>query len=373
MVKRVKKKINNKLEDIKIVGRKNHIIKEISNCNKRNEKISPQRNIKILEKSQHEEKLSNNLEKEQKDNIIINKMKNERNNKKDISKIKSIIENEDEIQNKNKKNNKTKIKSMNNKLYKEDMVNNRDSEFSKEKNLNFSEESELSYIHKEEGTYDKNKEKINQIKNNEDKDYNIIIMNNKSIWCKHLEIDISLDPNNFILFSENFKAINSIKKNNFEVLTDIIIKLANLITNRDEDINIYKGNIEKELIYRKWNIILFKGYYKDIWKRKSNISNYKKRNNVQIEKLLKNQWKIILNFIGWDKDLNYDNIYNYFWFIWFLPNKLLIIWLSKLNSLSITDNWWVKLLIEWEEFWIEILRSGGIKNWIRNFIKEEEI
>ena len=73
-----------------------------------------------------------------------------------------------------------------------------------------------------------------------------------------------------------------------------------------------------------------------------------------------------------DNELNYLNIKflkrNIQKKIKYLPNKLLSIWLTNLNALTSTSNWWVKLMMEWEEFWIEILRSGGIKNWMRTFI-----
>lgn len=81
--------------------------------------------------------------------------------------------------------------------------------------------------------------------------------------------------------------------------------------------------------------------------------------------------KSILNFIGFDKKLKYEDDKNYFWFLWFLPNKLLIIWLAALNCLELGNNWWVKLLMEWEEYFIEILRSEGIKNWLLTFVKDE--
>lgn len=242
--------------------------------------------------------------------------------------------------------------------------------------------SDYSALDQKEGKYAQKKEVDNQLNNTELKNDmsfdlefsndNNIIVNNKEAWCKHLEIDGSINYDYFILLFENFKTINSLNKNNFELLADIIIKLGNLIKNTNESIDIYKGSTEKELIYKKWNIKLFGGYYDDVWKRRENISNYKKRNNKRIKKCFKNQWKIILNFIGWGKELEFENIYNYFWFVWFLPNKLLIIWLAKLNSMSIGDNWWVKLLMEWEEYWIEILRSGGIKNWLKNFIEEDK-
>ena len=200
---------------------------------------------------------------------------------------------------------------------------------------------------------------------------NNIIMNNKKVWSKHLEVDLSVYSENFILFYENFRAINSLRKNNFNVLIDIITKLINIIKNSDETIEIYKGSNEKDFIYKKWNINLFKDYYDDVWRRKENISNYKKRNNEAIEHYFENHWKSILNFIGFDKKLKYEDDKNYFWFLWFLPNKLLIIWLAALNSLELGNNWWVKLLMEWEEYFIEILRSGGIKNWLLTFAQDE--
>ncbi len=73
-----------------------------------------------------------------------------------------------------------------------------------------------------------------------------------------------------------------------------------------------------------------------------------------------------------DNELNYLNIKflkrNIQKKIKYLPNKLLSIWLANLNALTSTSNWWIKLMMKWEEFWIEILRSGGIKNWMRTFI-----
>ena len=198
-----------------------------------------------------------------------------------------------------------------------------------------------------------------------------MILNNKQIWAKHLEMDLSIDYDTFMLLYENFNSINFLKKNNFYLLIEIIMKLANLIKNSNECVEVYKGSIEKDFIYKKWNISLFKGYYDDVWKRKENISNYKKRYNPVIERSLENQWNSILRFINWDKKFKYDNKYNYFWYLWFLPNKLLSIWLANLNALTSTSNWWVKLMIKWEEYWIEILRAGGIKNRMRTFIADD--
>ena len=70
-------------------------------------------------------------------------------------------------------------------------------------------------------------------------------------------------------------------------------------------------------------------------------------------------------------DLKYENIYDYWWFIWYLPNQLLIIWLSKLDLITYRSNWWVGLLNDWRQYWFEILRSRGIKNWLMNFISED--
>ncbi len=285
-----------------------------------------------------------------------------------MKKINKIMNKNGKPMEKNKTNKKIQSKNKSNK-------NN-----PKNDGENISSNENINYSLKDKNSFTKNIVGEDELKAELDKDESFdlefqidkhMILNNKQIWAKHLEMDLSIDYDNFMLVYENFNSINSLKKNNFYLLVEIIIKLANLIKNSNECVEIYKGSIEKDFIYKKWNISLFKGYYNDAWKRKENISNYKKRYNPVIERSLENQWNSILRFINWDKKFKYDNKYNYFWYLWFLPNKLLSIWLGNLNALTSISNWWVKLMMEWEEYWIEILRSGGIKNWMRTFITDD--
>ena len=324
-------------------------------------------------KNEENNKEIKNVEKQENDklNPILNTSKKNHETMKKINRVRN--ESETQIE-KNKTN--QKIESKNKSSKNNENSNSKNS--SKNENSNYSRivnnSSKNNITEKEVIKSELSKDDSFDLELQIDKN---MILNNKQIWAKHLEMDLSIEYDNFILLYENFKSINSLKKNNFSLLVDIVIKLTNFIKNSNECVEVYKDNIEKDYIYKKWNISLFKGYYDDVWKRKENISNYKKRYNPIIEKSIENQWNSILRFINWEKKFKYDDEYNYFWYLWFLPNKLISIWLAKLNSLTLTSNWWVKLMMEWEEYWIEILRSGGIKNWMRTFIiddnKKEEI
>ena len=67
-----------------------------------------------------------------------------------------------------------------------------------------------------------------------------------------------------------------------------------------------------------------------------------------------------------------ENIWNYIWYLWFLPKKLLILWYARINISEKNDCWWIVLLKEWFNYFMEILRVGNIKKWIIDFIGKKE-
>ena len=374
---------NNNLKKFQVI-KENFAKSQITSFEK--DKLNPRINLIKSEKRKKGKKINfNSYKKEENDkqiktvekqendklNPILNKLKKNHETMKKINRFRKQSETQIE-----KNKTKQKIESKNKSSENNENSNSKNS--SKNENSNYSKtvnnSSKKNITEKEVIKSELSKDDSFDLELQIDK---TMILNNKQIWAKHLEMDLSIEYDNFILLYENFKSINSLKKNNFSLLVDIVIKLTNFIKNSNECVEVYKGSIEKDYIYKKWNISLFKGYYDDVWKRKENISNYKKRYNPIIEKSIENQWNSILRFINWEKKFKYDDEYNYFWYLWFLPNKLISIWLAKLNSLNLTSNWWIKLMMEWEEYWIEILRSGGIKNWMRTFIiddnKKEDI
>ena len=388
MVKNLSKTTNANVNKVETVNKKkkskanerNLTQNAENNSGKKKEKTRKKNNKTLNPLKRKNEKIkSRKFIKQKYKDINKNEGNEEENNKMEHLPILEVLKSQKK---KHLKSNKNKANTMKicDQFIKDDQVDNKSLNISQEKKLNFKKEKESQKILNDKNISLKLDEKDYKNKGQEleligfDLEFcqdNNIIMNNKKVWSKHLELDLSVHSENFILFYENFRAINSLRKNNFNVLIDIITKLSNIIKNSDETIEIYKGSIEKDFIYKKWNINLFKDYYDDVWKRKENISNYKKRNNEAIEHYFENHWKSILNFIGFDKKLKYEDDKNYFWFLWFLPNKLLIIWLAALNCLELRNNWWVKLLMEWEEYFIEILRSGGIKNWLLTFVQDE--
>lgn len=140
------------------------------------------------------------------------------------------------------------------------------------------------------------------------------------------------------------------------------------LRNNDFDCNEYDD--EDISISDKWLLSQFKGYYFEVFKRRGNISNYKIRKKEIIENICDKQWKRILYFLGFKNNLKYENIYDYWWFIWYLPNQLLIIQHAKLELTNSKNDWWIILLKDWKRYWIEILRNKGIKNWLVSFISQ---
>ena len=224
---------------------------------------------------------------------------------------------------------------------------------------------------------DKGKEEISLADKNDLSSLNVyqdfnFFKNNKEKWCKYLDLNNKNDDDaEYNAIYARILELTLLKKNNVDLLLEIINKIGIFMDLRNNSINNYECEDKIKSISEKWFLSQFKGYYFDVFKRRGNISNYKIRNNKMIEEICLQKWKKILYFLGFKIDLKYENIYDYWWFIWYLPNQLLIIWLSKLDLINYQSNWWIRLLNDWRQYWFEILRSRGIKNWLMNFISED--
>lgn len=193
---------------------------------------------------------------------------------------------------------------------------------------------------------------------------------NKNIWYNYLKIDEDYKKDQFESIYTRILEIALQKKNNVSLLCEIISKIGFFIESKEIKDN--SGKIDStEVVADKWSLNQFEGYYEDVFKRKSNISNYKNRNTSTIEKLYETKWRDILDFLGFHKQLKFEDIWDYWWYVWYLPNKLLIIWLAKLDSITFENSWWIQLINEWKQYWYEILRSKGIKNWLITFVNDK--
>ena len=260
--------------------------------------------------------------------------------------LKMLIKNNKKIKTKkSQQNNYTeKIKNINS-----DISNNFDEKQNKE---NTSEKSS------EENKQDETKIKIEQ-----QDEFKFMIIN-KIAWCKYLNIE---EEQFEILYSRILEIFNQ-KRTSIYLLTELIHNIGYTIhKNLENTKNISDGKVISEI----WNINQFTGYYKDIIKRKNNITNYKNRYKNYIKKSIDEKWKNILYFMGISQELKYENLFDYFWYLWHLPKELIIIWLAKSELSKLDKKWNEKLINEWKKFIFEVLRSKGIKNWIISFVEDE--
>ena len=153
---------------------------------------------------------------------------------------------------------------------------------------------------------------------------------NKKSWCNYLNID----TNQFELLYNRILEISLQKKTSIILLSELISKIG-MILNSQKDLKNTENFNEEKFIADIWFLEQFNGYYYDIFKRRSNITNYKKR--FVIEKSLELKWKNILDFLGFNKQLRFENIFDYLWFLWYLPKRLIIIWIAKIDMLKSED------------------------------------
>ena len=300
-------------------------------------------------KKQKKEKMKRIKNKLNIKNYVEDLIENEEENNSDnegLPVLKMLIKKNKKIKTKKfqQKNNTEKIKKINS-----DISNNFNEKQNKEK---------ISEKGSEENKKDKSKLKIEQ-----QDEFKFMIIN-KMTWCKYLNIE---EEQFEILYSRILEIFNQ-KRTNIYLLTELICNIGNTIHKNLENT---KNISDEKVISEIWNINQFKGYYKDIIKRKSNITNYKNRYKNYIKKSIEEKWKNILYFMGITQELKYENLFDYFWYLWHLPKKLIMIWLAKFELSKLDKNWCEKLINEWKKFIFEVLRSKGIKNWIVSFVEEE--
>lgn len=126
--------------------------------------------------------------------------------------------------------------------------------------------------------------------------------------------------------------------------------------------NIFKELYSKFKSYKKNYLIDFNNNLIEKWKimfktgiraKLENLKKYKRRYNL---KDIKNEYLFVMKYIFFD--INEKNIFNYFWYLYILPKDLLIIILEKIKD---NDEFWIELVSDLKNFWIAILRVGGVR------------
>lgn len=340
---------------------KSCVQKEIKNNISKNEpkKIKLKGNQQKSKRKKHLKKIKNILE-----DTIIRKEKKEldKSNKEGFPVLKFMIDQKEKKDIKNKKIKVLEIKEKEND--KNDKINN-----SVIKRLLEDEENKKGLSISEFNEDKNSKVKMNDISSLElEQNFDFhFLTKNKETWCKYL----NLNEEQFISLFNRIIEIVSQKKNNIVLLNELISKLGILIDSQ-KNIEDAGGFSSDKVIADIWLLDQFNGYYTDVFKRKHNISNYKIRYGDIIKNVIDIKWRNILFFLGFKKEYRFENIYDYWWFLWFLPKRLLIIWIAKIDIIKAEDIWWIKLLFEWKEYIFEILRRKGIKNWLMTFVEDDK-
>lgn len=201
----------------------------------------------------------------------------------------------------------------------------------------------------------------------EEKSDFLFLNENKDLWLEYLDIN----EKQFCQLFERIIEISSQKKNNVNLLNELISKIG-IFFDFQEKLDKTDFVISDKVVSDIWFLAQFNEYYTDVFKRKNNISIYKIRYSDIIRKTIDIKWNNILCFIGFNKELRYENKWDYWWFLWFLPKRLIIIWIAKIDMIKAEDKWWVKLIFEWKQYFFEVLRSKGIKNWLITFIEDDK-
>lgn len=243
----------------------------------------------------------------------------------------------------------------------------------KDQKKNEGNNSELndSYINSSNDTV-KDYFSLNSLDLNDSKLELSFLKDNEKNWLNYFDL----------LEKKDIPKWNRLNKYAAEILTkdekeaDILV---NLILKIDEVREKSKyGEIKEKFtfyeipIYDIWNIKDFNNYSEECWKKYKFVSTYKVRYTAKYKKLLFKSWENILCYMGFNFIMEGENIWNYIWYLWFLPKKLLILWYARINISEKNDCWWIALLKEWFNYFMEILRVGNIKKWIIDFIGKKE-
>lgn len=192
----------------------------------------------------------------------------------------------------------------------------------------------------------------------------------KKNWIHYLNLQDKKDEKKWQILNESANQFIKTKKTEIDILIELVVSLDNqrrLSGFSDKELKI---EFFKEPVAKIWNLNDFDGFIIEGW-RKYNIGfQYKKRYLEKIKKTININWENILYFIGYYFKLENENIWDYLWYLFYLPKRLLILWLARLNLIEKEEHWWINLLREWNFYFFEVLRCQGIKNWLSIFLKD---
>lgn len=281
--------------------------------------------------------------------------------------------------NKIKENNKIKITEIKEKINLKNKISIKNSETNKPNKIQNEKEKNEDNL----SIFDSNSDESSSIIYKDDFSVNSLIFNdskaefsfikdNEKKWINYFVLSEKKDINKWELLIENAIEIFTKKEKEVDLLINLILKIDKIRKNSKY------GNIKEKFlfyenpIYEIWNINYFENYFEECWKKYKFFSIYKRRYTKNYKTLLFKSWENILCFMGFNFIMKGEKLWNYIWYLWILPRKLIILWYARINVCEKNDFWWIVLLKEWFNYFMEILRVGNIKNWLINFIREKK-
>lgn len=313
----------------------------------------------MVKKNNKKNKSKKTFPKQAKGNKNNIKIGNEENDElKNKANNKNIILNF--LKNKNKKSNKIaeNSKYINKKKAK---TKNKDNNFE----LNWYPENSSSYTNKDNFS-------ISSLELNDSKVDFSFIKDNEKKWINYFDLSEIKDINRWSRLFQYAAEILTKDDKEVDILINLILKIDEIRKNSKYGEIKEKFTLYEIPIYDIWNINDFYNYFDECWNKYKFSSTYKTRYTEKYKKLLFKSWENILCFMGFHFIMDGENIWNYIWYLWILPKKLLILWYSRINLCEKNDFWWIVLLKEWFNYFMEILRVGSIKKWINDFIGVKE-
>ena len=191
----------------------------------------------------------------------------------------------------------------------------------------------------------------------------------KKDWMNYLDLQ---DEKRWCIVNELVNQFLKSKKTEIDILIELIVLIdmerrLSKFSNKELDEQFFE-----EPVAEIWNLNDFNGFISEGWQKYNIGFQYKKRYTEKFKKSININWENILYFIGFSFKLKNENIWDYLWFLFYLPKRLLILWLARLNVIENDDHWWIFLLKEWKSFFFEVLRCKGIKNWLSIFIPQND-
>lgn len=200
------------------------------------------------------------------------------------------------------------------------------------------------------------------------------LIDKKNKWLIYFDLNEKKDYNKWLNLNEYASQMLYIKKNEIDILIDLVIILdQKRKTSKfcEHQIPSYYNN---QLVAEIWNLTDFDGNKSDAWKKYKIAPQYKRRYTKKFKVTISKNWENIMYCMGFSFKFKNESIWKYLWYLYYLPKRLLILWLVKLTIIEQNDYWWLVLLKQWKSFFFEILRCQNIKNWLDIFlnINDEE-